>query len=57
MIKFDTQTTSTERAGFHGQDFLICEDDLPSAVILTEEGPLSRATRMTEVKHETTDDN
>lgn len=46
------------RAEFSEQrDFLTSEEELPAAVSFAVEGPLDTATRLTDVKHETTDDN
>ena len=43
---------------FFGQrDFLTNEEELPAIVAFGVEGPLDSATRITDVKHETTDDN
>ena len=39
------------------RDFLTLEDDLPAAVAFGPGGPRERATSITDVKHETTDDN
>lgn len=39
------------------RDFFTCEEELPAAVSQGTEGPLDSATRITDVKHETTDDN
>lgn len=39
------------------RDFLTSEDELPAAVGFGVEGPLDSATSLTDVKHETTDDN
>lgn len=39
------------------RDFLTCEEELPAAVSFALDGPLDAATRLTDVKHETTDDN
>ena len=39
------------------RDFLTNEEELPAAVGVGAEGPLDSATRITDVRHETTDDN
>jgi len=56
LLVLDTRplakTDSSDR-----RDFFTCEDELPATVSLGAEGPLDSATRITEVKHETTDDN
>jgi hypothetical protein len=39
------------------RDFLTLEDDLPAAVAFGSAGVRERATSVTDVKHETTDDN
>lgn len=46
------RTDSSER-----RDFVTTEEELPAAVMVGPEGPLDSATRITDVKHETTDDN
>jgi hypothetical protein len=42
---------------FMQRDFLTSEEELPAAVGFGVEGPLDSATSLTDVKHETTDDN
>jgi len=39
------------------RDFLTLEDDLPATVVFGLTGARDRATSVTDVKHETTDDN
>lgn len=39
------------------RDFITIEDELPAEVALRPDGPLDRGTRLTDVNHETTDDN
>ena len=56
LLALDTrpvaQTDSTDR-----RDFFTCEDEVPATVCVGPEGPFDSATRITDVKHETTDDN
>jgi len=46
------RTDSSDR-----RDFFTSEEELPAAVCCGPEGPLDSATRITDVRHETTDDN
>lgn len=39
------------------RDFLTSDEELPAAVSMSVDGPLEAATRITDVRTETTDDN
>lgn len=56
LLALDTrplaQTDSSDR-----RDFFTSEEELPAAVGFGAESPFDSATRITDVKHETTDDN
>lgn len=56
LLALDTRplarTDSSDRC-----DFVTSEEELPAEVSLGVEGPFDSATRITDVKHETTDDN
>jgi hypothetical protein len=56
LFALDTRpVTQTEL--FVGRDSLTSDEELPAAVSLTATGPLEAATRITDVRTETTDDN
>jgi hypothetical protein len=56
VLAFDMHPTA--QTDFSTQrDFLTSDEELPAAVSVAVDGPLDAATRFTDVKHETTDDN
>jgi len=56
LFVLDTRpVTQTEL--FNKRDSLTSDEELPAAVSITAIGPLEAATRITEVRTETTDDN
>jgi hypothetical protein len=57
MFNFDVRASRDLKLTGHVDDFITCEDELPAAVIITEDGAFARGTLVTEVQHETTDDN
>ena len=57
LLGLDTRPVARTDSSSVPRDFLTCEEELPAAVSQGTEGPLDSATRITDVKHETTDDN
>lgn len=56
LFALDTRPV-TQAELFAGRDSLTSDEELPAAVSHTATGPLESATRITEVRTETTDDN
>lgn len=56
MTKFDLLPTEQLEAAEFQRDFITCEDELPTAVIVTAGGIFERGKLATDVKYETTDD-
>jgi hypothetical protein len=57
MLQMKNKQTEDELAGSFQRDFVTLEDDLPAAVSWNANVPKDAATLLTDVKHETTDDN
>jgi hypothetical protein len=57
MINFDLIPARELTLTTEERDFLTCEDELPAEVVVFANGAIERGTRITDVKHETTDDN
>jgi hypothetical protein len=56
LLALDTRPV-IETGSFSQRDFVTSEEELPAAVSMTEDAPAEAATRITDVKTETTDDN
>ena len=56
MTNFDVRPIEELTAAGLQHDFITCEDELPTAVIVTPVGVLERGKHCTDVKYETTDD-
>ena len=56
LLALDTRPV-TQSEYFPDRNSLTSDEELPAAVSVTTKGPLETATRITEVRTETTDDN